>query len=95
MRQALRRGLWLGILLLYCAASIIFPIIQAEGFRAVFAPYLVRSPTAEVGPAMHLTHLPLQAGISWPETVLHELRLLTIRENFALWLASVLTPPCL
>ena len=81
MKQTLCRGLWLGILLLYCAASIIFPIIQAEGFRAVFAPYLVRSPTAEVGPAMHVTTISLQAGVSRPETVLHEIRLATSHEH--------------
>ncbi|KAK9812223.1 hypothetical protein WJX73_005146 [Symbiochloris irregularis] len=38
------RGLYMGILLLWCAACIIFPIIQAEGLRAVFAPILTRSP---------------------------------------------------
>ena len=34
----------MGMLLLWCAASIIVPIIRAEGIVAVFFPYLVRSP---------------------------------------------------
>ena len=34
----------MGMLLLWCAASIIVPIIRAEGIIAVFFPYLVRSP---------------------------------------------------
>ena len=36
----------MGILLLCCAASIILPIIRAEGILPVFFPYLVRSPQA-------------------------------------------------
>lgn len=51
----LRRGLWLGILLLYCAASIILPIIKAEGLRAVFAPILVRRPSTKVRNASSFT----------------------------------------
>mmetsp|Transcript_26909 Transcript_26909/g.58754 ORF Transcript_26909/g.58754 Transcript_26909/m.58754 type:complete len:505 (-) Transcript_26909:910-2424(-) len=39
------RGLWMGILLLLGAARIIFPIIRAEGFRAVFLPALAPKPT--------------------------------------------------
>ncbi|CAK0785279.1 hypothetical protein CVIRNUC_008485 [Coccomyxa viridis] len=38
------RGVWMGMLLLWCAASIIVPIIRAEGIVAVFFPYLIRSP---------------------------------------------------
>ena len=34
----------MGMLLLWCAASIIVPIIKAEGIIAVFFPYLVRQP---------------------------------------------------
>jgi hypothetical protein len=34
----------MGVLLLWCAASIILPIIQAEGVLRVFFPYLVRNP---------------------------------------------------
>ena len=44
-----RRGVWMGVLLLWCAASIILPIIQAEGALRVFFPYLVRNP--QVTPA--------------------------------------------
>ena len=43
-----RRGVWMGMLLLWCAACIIVPIIQAEGIIAVFFPYLIRRP--QVGP---------------------------------------------
>ncbi len=39
------RGVWLSILLLFEAACIIFPIIWAEGVRAVFLPFLTRSPS--------------------------------------------------
>ncbi len=42
--RRLRRGVWMGVLLLWCAASIILPIIQAEGVLRVFFPYLVRNP---------------------------------------------------
>lgn len=42
------RGLWNGVLLLWGAAAIIFPIIHAEGFRAVFAPWLVRRPSVQI-----------------------------------------------
>ncbi|BDA46860.1 Squalene epoxidase 1 [Coccomyxa sp. Obi] len=38
------RGVWMGVLLLWCAACIILPIIQGEGIVAVFFPYLVRRP---------------------------------------------------
>lgn len=34
--------MWLGVLLIWGAAAIIFPIIRAEGIRAVFFPQLVR-----------------------------------------------------
>ena len=34
----------MGMLLLWCAASIIVPIIKAEGIIAVFFPYLIRQP---------------------------------------------------
>lgn len=40
------RALWMSVLLLWGAAAIILPIIRAEGLRAVFAPGLVRKPTA-------------------------------------------------
>lgn len=39
------RGLWMGILLLLGASRIIFPIIFAEGFTAVFLPWLAAKPT--------------------------------------------------
>ena len=32
----------MGMLLLWCAASIILPIIQAEGIVAIFVPFLLR-----------------------------------------------------
>ena len=32
----------MGMLLLWCAASIILPIIQAEGIVTVFFPFLLR-----------------------------------------------------
>jgi squalene monooxygenase len=38
------RGLWTGILLLYQACCIIFPIIKAEGVRAAFMPFLAGTP---------------------------------------------------
>lgn len=38
------RGLYVGVLLIYSASCIIFPIIAAEGVRAVFLPYLTRPP---------------------------------------------------
>ena len=38
------RGVWMGMLLLWCAACIIVPIIRAEGIVAVFFPYLIRRP---------------------------------------------------
>lgn len=38
------RGLWMGLLLLFGASRIIFPIIYAEGFRAVFMPWLAPKP---------------------------------------------------
>jgi squalene monooxygenase len=38
------KGLYMGVLLLLAAARIIFPIIHAEGFRAVFMPYLAPRP---------------------------------------------------
>eukprot|EP00891_Asterochloris_glomerata_P002286 jgi/Astpho2/2286/fgenesh1_pm.00040_%23_43_t len=38
------RGVWMAILLLHTACCIIFPIIFAEGVRAVFLPFLVRQP---------------------------------------------------
>lgn len=39
------KGLYLGILLLLGASRIIFPIIHAEGFRAVFMPWLAPKPS--------------------------------------------------
>lgn len=41
-------GLWMGILLLYGAARIIFPIIYAEGVRAVYMPKLAPKPTQAI-----------------------------------------------
>jgi len=38
------RGVWMGVMLLYVASCIIFPIIFKEGIRAVFMPFLVRKP---------------------------------------------------
>ena len=38
------RGVWMSVLLLWCAACIILPIIQGEGIVAVFFPYLIRRP---------------------------------------------------
>lgn len=38
------RGVWIALLLIYSACSIIFPIIAAEGIRAVFLPILTRPP---------------------------------------------------
>ena len=38
------RGVWMAVLLLHTACCIIFPIIFAEGVRAVFLPFLVRRP---------------------------------------------------
>lgn len=38
------RGVWMAVLLLHTACCIIFPIIFAEGVRAVFLPFLVRQP---------------------------------------------------
>lgn len=38
------RGLWMGILLIYSACCIIFPIIRDEGFRAVFLPFFAGQP---------------------------------------------------
>ena len=38
------RGVWMAVLLLHTACCIIFPIIFAEGIRAVFLPFLVRRP---------------------------------------------------
>ena len=38
------RGVWVAVLLLYSACCIIFPIIAAEGVRAVFLPMLTRPP---------------------------------------------------
>ena len=34
----------MGMLLLWCAACIILPIIKGEGIVAVFFPYLIRRP---------------------------------------------------
>ena len=45
-RYLVCRGVWMGMLLLWCAASIIVPIIRAEGIVAVFFPFLVRQPQA-------------------------------------------------
>jgi hypothetical protein len=42
------QGLWLSILLLLGAARIIFPIIMAEGFAAVFLPRLATKPTRAI-----------------------------------------------
>lgn len=44
------RGVWIAALLIASACSIIFPIIKAEGFRAVFVPILTRPPRP--GPQM-------------------------------------------
>ncbi|KAK9830165.1 hypothetical protein WJX72_010091 [[Myrmecia] bisecta] len=41
------RDVRMAVMLLWCACCIIFPIIRAEGFRAVFLPFLVRKPRAE------------------------------------------------
>jgi len=40
------RAVWVAVMLIYSAASIIFPIIAAEGVRAVFLPFLTRPPRA-------------------------------------------------
>ncbi|KAF5835297.1 SE-domain-containing protein [Dunaliella salina] len=42
------KGLWLGVLLLVSASRIIFPIIWAEGIRAVFLPWLAPKPSPAV-----------------------------------------------
>jgi hypothetical protein len=42
----------MGVLLLWCAASIILPIIQAEGIIAVFFPFLLRRPQVGYCPAL-------------------------------------------
>lgn len=42
------RGVWMGVMLIYVASCIIFPIIFKEGIRAVFMPFLVRKPKATV-----------------------------------------------
>lgn len=47
----------MGILLLCCAASIILPIIRAEGILPVFFPYLVRSPQARAAPCLPMSQL--------------------------------------
>ena len=44
-----RRGLWQGLLIIWCAACIIGPIIKAEGLRRTFFPLLAT--TAKVRPA--------------------------------------------
>ena len=44
-----RRGLWHGLLIIWCAACIIGPIIKAEGLRRTFFPVLAT--TAKVLPA--------------------------------------------
>ncbi|KAA6421686.1 MAG: squalene monooxygenase-like [Trebouxia sp. A1-2] len=41
------KGVWMGVMLLYVASCIIFPIIFKEGIRAVFMPFLVRKPQAK------------------------------------------------
>ncbi|DBB08092.1 hypothetical protein WJX82_004601 [Trebouxia sp. C0006] len=38
------KGVWMGVMLLYVASCIIFPIVFKEGIRAVFMPFLVRKP---------------------------------------------------
>ena len=53
------RGVWMGMLLLWCAASIILPIIKAEGIIAVFFPYLVRQPQVTPHPPADLTDMSL------------------------------------
>ena len=53
----------MGILLLCCAASIILPIIRAEGILPVFFPYLVRSPQARAAPHLPMSH-PLLTAIT-------------------------------
>eukprot|EP00798_Chlamydomonas_sp_ICE-L_P022067 gene22067-29132_t len=42
------QGLWMGMALLLVAARIIFPIIYAEGIRAVFLPKLAPRPTSSI-----------------------------------------------
>ena len=38
------KGLWVAVMLIYYACTIILPIIKAEGIRAVFMPFLTRPP---------------------------------------------------
>lgn len=57
----------MGMLLLWCAASIIVPIIRAEGITAVFFPYLVRQP--QVRAPQLCTHMPL-CIMTWEHTQL-------------------------
>lgn len=57
------KGLWQGVLLLWGAAAIILPIIRAEGLRAVFAPWLVRSPRARVSGVTRTSSRLVLAGI--------------------------------
>lgn len=49
------RGVWMSVLLLWCAACIILPIIQGEGVVAVFFPYLIRRP--QVRTTLHFDFL--------------------------------------
>ena len=42
------RGVWMGVMLIYVASCIIFPIIFKEGIRAVFMPFLVRKPKVHI-----------------------------------------------
>ena len=38
----------MGVMLIYVASCIIFPIIFKEGIRAVFMPFLVRKPKVSI-----------------------------------------------
>lgn len=38
----------MGVMLIYVASCIIFPIIFKEGIRAVFMPFLVRKPKVRI-----------------------------------------------
>ena len=58
----------MGMLLLWCAASIIVPIIRAEGIIAVFFPFLVRQPQA-CSPPAHKPFCTMMRGctqLTWP-----------------------------
>lgn len=50
------RGVWMGLALIYAACCIIFPIIAAEGVRAVFFPFLAKAPR----PGSHMRRIASQ-----------------------------------